>query len=243
VTISLEGRKVLVTGGCRGIGAAITLAMARAGADVVACYRNGGDHVGELAATLGETAGKHHLMRADVTRSADIEALIQACRDRLGGLDVLVNNAGVISHIPFAELKLEEWHRVLDTNLTSVYAVVQAALPLLSENSSVINIGSGSAFVGLSLRAHYTATKAGLIGLSRSMSRELGPRGIRVNVISPGVIQTEKELPPAIVERYTAMTSVGRLGRPEEIADVALFLAGEESSYVSGATIDADGGI
>ncbi|RSM44882.1 SDR family oxidoreductase [Amycolatopsis balhimycina DSM 5908] len=243
MTISLEGKKVLVTGGCRGIGAAITLAMARAGADVIACYRSGGDHVDALATRLDETPGKYHLTRADVTSSADIAALVQECRDRLGSLDVLVNNAGVISHIPFAELKLEEWQRVVDTNLTSVFAMVQAALPLLSGNSSVISIGSGSAFVGLALRAHYTATKAGLVGLSRSMSRELGPRGIRVNVISPGVIQTEKELSDEIVAKYTAMTSAGRLGRPDEIANVAVFLASDLSSYISGADIDANGGI
>jgi 3-oxoacyl-[acyl-carrier protein] reductase len=243
VTISLDGKKALVTGGCRGIGAAITLALARAGADVVACYRDGGDHVDRLADSLAGIGGKHHLTRADVTRAEDVEALVQTCRDRLGSLDVVVNNAGVISHVPFADLTPAEWHRVVDTNLTSVYLVVQAALPLLSGNSSVINIGSGSAFVGLALRAHYTATKAGLVGLSRSMNRELGPRGIRVNVISPGVVQTEKELSPEIVARYTAMTSVGRLGRPEEIANVALFLASDLSSYVAGADIDTIGGI
>lgn len=243
MTISLTGKKVLVTGGGRGIGGAITMAMAKAGADVLACYQSGGPHIAELQARLDETPGKHHLMQADVVEAAGVAALIQECRDRFGALDVVVNNAGVISHVPFAELDMAEWHRILDTNLTSVYAVVQAALPLLSGASSVINIGSGSAFVGLALRAHYTATKAGLVGLSRSMARELGPRGIRVNVISPGVIQTEKELSAEIVDRYTRMTAVGRLGRPEEIADVALFLASDMSSYITGANIDASGGI
>jgi len=243
MTISLAGRNVLVTGGVRGIGGAITMAMARAGADVLACYRNGGDHVAALAARLDETPGKHRLTSADVTRPADVAALIQQCRDHFGSVDVLVNNAGTISHVPFAELPAEEWHRVLDTTLTSVFSVVQAALPLLTSESSVINIGSGSAFVGLAERAHYTATKAGLVGLSRSMARELGPRGIRVNVISPGVVQTEKPLPQEVVDRYTAMTAVSRLGRPEEIANVALFLASDLSSYVTGANIDASGGI
>lgn len=241
--ISLTGKKALVTGGARGIGGAITLALAEAGADVIACYQEGGPHVAELQRRLSGTPGKHRLMRADVTKQADIAALMQECRERFDGLDVLVNNAGVISHVPFAELHLEEWQRILDTNLTSVFAVVQAALPLLSANSSVISIGSGSALVGLALRAHYTATKSGLLGLSRSIARELGPKGIRANVISPGVIQTEKKLDQAIIDRYTEMTAVHRLGRPEEIANVAVFLASDLSSYITGANIDATGGI
>jgi 3-oxoacyl-[acyl-carrier protein] reductase len=241
--ISLTGKKVLVTGGARGIGGAITLAMAQAGADVIACYQGGGPHVDDLERQLAATPGKHHLLRADVTSSADIASLIQQCRERFDALDVLVNNAGVISHVPFAELPLDEWNRILNTNLTSVFAVVQAALPLLSNGSSVINIGSGSALVGLALRTHYTATKAGLLGLSRSIARELGPQGIRSNVISPGVIQTEKPLDQAIIDRYERMTAVGRLGRPDEIANVAVFLASDLSSYITGANIDATGGI
>ncbi len=241
--ISLTGKKVLVTGGARGIGGAITLAMAEAGADVLACYQQGGPHVAELERRLADTPGKHHLMRADVTSSSDIAALMLQCRERFDALDVVVNNAGVISHVPFAELTIEEWHRIVDTNLTSVFAVVQAALPLLSTNSSVISIGSGSALVGLSLRAHYTATKSGLLGLSRSIARELGPKGVRANVISPGVIQTEKKLDQAIIDRYEGMTAVGRLGQPDEIANVAVFLASDLSSYITGANIDATGGI
>jgi 3-oxoacyl-[acyl-carrier protein] reductase len=241
--VSLTGKKVLVTGGARGIGGAITLAMAEAGADVIACYAQGGAHVDELAAKLATTGGKHHLMRADVTGQEGIDALLHECRERFDALDAVVNNVGVISHVPFAELSLDEWNRILNTNLTSVFAIVQGALPLLSSGSSIVNIGSGSALAGLALRAHYTATKAGLLGLSRSIARELGPRGIRSNVISPGVIQTENVLDQAIVDRYEGMTALGRLGRPEEIAAVAVFLASELSSYITGANIDATGGI
>lgn len=241
--IALTGKKVLVTGGARGIGGAIAMAMAEAGAQVIACYQQGGPHVMELQRKLAATPGKHHLMRADVTSQADISALMQECRERFDALDVLVNNAGVISHVPFAELTIEEWNRTINTNLTSVFAVVQAALPLLSANSSIISIGSGSALVGLSLRAHYTATKSGLLGLSRSIAREFGPKGIRANVISPGVIQTEKKLDQAIIDRYEGMTALGRLGRPEEIANAAVFLASDLSSYITGANIDATGGI
>jgi len=241
--ISLTGKKVLVTGGTRGIGGAITVAMAEAGADVVACYRRGGPHLAALERKLADTPGKHHLVRADVTSSTDVAALMTACGERFDVLDVLVNNAGIISHVPFAALSIEEWNRVVNTNLTSVFSVVQAALPLLSANSSIISIGSGSALVGLSLRAHYTATKSGLLGLSRSIARELGPKGIRANVISPGVIQTERKLDQAVIDRYEGMTAVGRLGRPEEIANVAVFLASDLSSYITGANIDATGGI
>jgi 3-oxoacyl-[acyl-carrier protein] reductase len=243
VGISLSGKKVLVTGGTRGIGRGITTTLAAAGADVVACYRADGDHVDALARELKEFSGETHLVRADLTSSAEIERLIEECRTRLGGLDVVVHNAGVISHIPFAELPADEWHRVVDTSLTAAYQIVQKALPLFGPNASVVTIGSRVATVGIPMRAHYTAAKAGLVGLTRSLAKELGPRGVRVNVVAPGVIATEVELPQAIIERYQSMTSVRRLGTPEEIANVVLFLASDLSSYVTGETINVDGGI
>ncbi|MFC4121819.1 SDR family NAD(P)-dependent oxidoreductase [Nonomuraea zeae] len=241
--ISLSGKKVLVTGGSRGIGRGITLALARAGADVLACYRSTGEHVDSLARELKTVPGDHHLVRADVSSAEEIGRLIEECRTRLGRLDVVVHNAGVISHIPFGELPAEEWHRVLDTNLTAAYLITQGALPLFGESASVITIGSRSAGVGIPLRAHYTAAKAGLVGLCRSLAKELGPRGVRVNVIAPGVIATEAELPPEVVARYEGLTAVRRLGRVEEIAGAVLFLASDLSSYVTGETLNVDGGI
>jgi 3-oxoacyl-[acyl-carrier protein] reductase len=243
VTTTLAGKRVLVTGGTRGIGRGIVRAFAEAGANVLTCYRTDGEHVQELARELKQTAGQHHLVPADVSQPTQVETLIEAARERFDGLDVVVNNAGVISHIPFAELPADEWARVLNTNLTAAYLVTQGALALFGERASVINIGSGAAEAGVPLRSHYTAAKAGLVGLTRSLAKELGPKGVRVNVVAPGVIATEVELPPAVVQRYEGITSLRRLGTPDEIAQVVLFLASDAASYVTGATIDADGGI
>jgi len=170
----LTGRKALVTGGTRGIGRGVVLALARAGADVVTCYRQESDAVDSLERELKETGGNHHVVRADVAQPSQIEELVGVCEDRFGKLDVVVNNAATVSHIPHEKLPLEEWERTLATNLTAVHLVVQHALPLLSEGSSVIGISSKSIEVGIPLRAHYTATKAALHGLNRSLAREHG---------------------------------------------------------------------
>lgn len=241
--IGLADKRVLVTGGTRGIGAALTRAFAHAGAHVVACSRTGGEAADALARELKDTRGDHHMLTADVTCTGDVAELAAECRDRLGGLDVVVNNAGGITRMPFAELGLNDWHHVIDTNLTSAYDVIRQTLPLLGASASIIGIGSGSAMAGITERSHYTAAKAGLIGLTRSLSREFGPRGIRVNLISPGVVQTEQELPGAVRERYEGMTALQRLGTPAEVAAVAVFLASDMAAYVTGTVIHVDGGI
>ncbi|MER5772341.1 SDR family NAD(P)-dependent oxidoreductase [Streptomyces sp. NPDC001985] len=249
MTALLTGRNVLVTGGTRGIGRAVVLTLARAGANVVTCYRQEGEAVESLARELKDVPGDHHLIRADVSSAEDVRRLLEEVGARLGSLDVVVNNAGVISHVPFESLAQEEWHRVIDTHLTGTFLVTQAALPLLSERASVINVASRVATVGLPQRAHYTAAKAGLIGLTRTLCKELGGRGVRVNNVDPGVIETEEaaKLPPekyrALQDRYRSLTSLGRLGSPDEVADVVLFLASDLSRYVTGASIAVDGGI
>ena len=245
----LTGRKALVTGGTRGIGRGVVLALARAGADVVTCYRQESDAVDSLERELKETGGNHHVVRADVAQPSQIEELVGVCEDRFGKLDVVVNNAATVSHIPHEKLPLEEWERTLATNLTAVHLVVQHALPLLSEGSSVIGISSKSIEVGIPLRAHYTATKAALHGLNRSLAREHGGRGIRFNVLSLGMIATEAldDLPSErreeFVKRYTEKTSIGRLGTPDDVAGGVLWLASDASRYVTGAIIPVDGGI
>ncbi|MFJ9584813.1 SDR family NAD(P)-dependent oxidoreductase [Streptomyces acidicola] len=247
--LSLKGRKALVTGGSRGVGRGIVLTLARAGVDVITCYRQEGEAVDSLQRELKQIGGDHHVVRADLTDPADVEALLAECANRFGRLDVVVNNAGAISHIPYADLPLDEWHRVVDTNVTAVFLVIKHALPLLGEDSSVISIGSKVAEVGIPTRAHYTASKAALVGLTRSLAKELGPRGIRVNVLALGVIETEalhalpEEQRIGMLERYSAKTALGRLGRPEEVGGAVLFLASPLSKYVTGATVHVDGGI
>ncbi|MFI9388405.1 SDR family NAD(P)-dependent oxidoreductase [Kutzneria sp. NPDC052558] len=247
--LGLHGRKALVTGGSRGIGRGIVTALAAAGVDVITCYQRESPAVESLRHELKETGGQHHVLLADLTRPEQVGELLDECRQRFGRLDLVVNNAGAISHVPYGELSIQDWNRVVDTNLTAAHLVIQGALPLLGPGSSVINIGSKSSEVGIPLRAHYTATKAALRGLTRSLAKEFGDREIRFNVLALGVIATDAldEMPAdrrdALVQRYRGKTALGRLGTPAEVAGAVLFLASDLSRYVTGATIHVDGGI
>ncbi|MEV6599724.1 SDR family NAD(P)-dependent oxidoreductase [Actinoplanes sp. NPDC051346] len=249
MNLGLNGKKALVTGGVRGVGRGIVLALARAGVDVVTCYRQDSELVASLERELKEIGGNHLVVQADIADPAQVALLLDTVRDTLGGLDLVVNNAGAISHIPYGDLSEREWRRVIDTNLTAPYLIIQGALPLLSEGASVISIGSKSSEVGIPLRAHYTATKAALRGLTRSLAKEFGGRGLRFNVLALGVIETEAmdampaEQAAMMRKRYSEKTALGRLGTPDEVAGAVLWLASDLSRYVTGATIHVDGGI
>jgi NAD(P)-dependent dehydrogenase (short-subunit alcohol dehydrogenase family) len=238
----LAGTHALVTGGTRGIGRAIAVALARSGATVLACYRQDAAAAEEVALELKEYGDANEVVQADVADPADIERVVGTVRDRFGRLDLLVNNAGAISHIPFEQLSLEEFRRVVDTSLTGPFRLTQQALPLMPPGSSIVNLGSKVAMVGIPLRAHYTAAKAGIVGLTRSLAKELGPRGIRVNVVAPGVIMDERVTPDK-VERYQRLTALGRLGEADEVAQVVCFLASPMARYITGEVIHVDGGI
>jgi 3-oxoacyl-[acyl-carrier protein] reductase len=247
--LHLKGRKALVTGGTRGVGRGVVLALARAGVDVVTCHRQAGDEATSLERELKEIGGRHQVIRADLERPEEIAHLLARTGEHFDRLDLVVNNAGAISHVPYERLDLAEWQRILAVNLTAAHLVVQHALPLLGEGSSVVSVGSKVAEVGIPLRAHYTATKAALVGLTRSLAKELGPRGIRVNVLALGVIETEAlaalpaEQRDQMRQRYAGKTALGRLGTPEEVGGAVLFLASPLSRYVTGATLHVDGGI
>lgn len=247
--LGLTGKRALVTGGSRGVGRGIVLALARQGVDVVTCYRQPSEAVTTLERELKEIGGNHLVVRADLADPDDVRLLLDECRRHLGGLDLVVNNAGTISHVPYEDLTLAQWQLVIDTNLTAAHLVVQHAIPMLGAGASVVNIGSKSSEVGIPLRAHYTATKAALRGLTRSLAKEFGGRGLRFNVLALGVIRTEalaalpEEQRAAMVQRYSAKTALGRLGEPDEVAGAVLWLASDLSRYVTGATIHVDGGI
>ncbi|MFD4173245.1 MULTISPECIES: SDR family NAD(P)-dependent oxidoreductase [Streptomyces] len=247
--LALQGKKLLITGGTRGIGRGIVLAAARAGADVLTCHRQDGEAVDSLAEELKRAGGEHHVIRCDVGEISEVDRLAGEARDRFGRLDGVVNNAGVISHIPFAELPAEEWSRIIDTNLTASYRIIQQTLPLLGAGASVVNIGSRGAAAGIPLRAHYTAAKSALTGLTRSLAKELGPRGIRINVVAPGVIETEAfdampaERAAGLRDTYARKTALARLGTVDELAGPVLFLLSDFSGYITGETLNVDGGI
>jgi 3-oxoacyl-[acyl-carrier protein] reductase len=245
VDLGLAGKRVLVTGGTRGIGRQTVLAFAHAGACVVAGHRVPGDAADSLARELKELGDGHRVTRADVTEVSGAAALCAACQEALGGLDVIVNNVGVDGSSPLRELSLEEWQRVIESNLTSSFLVTQAALGLLADHGCVINVGASAAMRGRANSAHYGASKAALTGLTRSLAKELGKRGIRVNTVAPGVIETGSgsPLPPPVADRIRAMTALGRLGASQDVAGAVLFLASDLSRYITGITIDVDGGM
>jgi len=243
--LSVSGKRVLVTGGSRGIGHQIAIQLAQQGAQVVACHRTDSDAAADLARELKEYGPAHSVFRADVTNPAEISALIEHTRQTLGGLDGLVNNVGIDSMAQLDDLEPEEWSRVIDSNLGSQYLVTRAALPLLAEGASVVNVGASVATRGRPGASHYTASKAGVIGLTRSLAKELGPRGIRVNSVAPGVIETDpdEQLPPPIKERILHMTALKRLGSSAEVSGAVLFLLSDLASYIAGETLTVDGGM
>lgn len=247
--LGLKGKKALVTGGTRGVGRGVVRALARSGVDVITCCRQSGEAVASLERELNEIGGQHAVVCADLTDPDQIAGLVGECESRFGRLDLIVNNAAVINHVPYGQLSAADWQRTVATNLTAVHLVIQSALGLLHAGSSVVSVSSKSIDVGIPLRAHYTATKAALHGLNRSLAREFGAKGIRFNVLSLGMIHTEavdalpEEQREAMIKRYSEKTSLGRLGTPEEVADAVLWLASELSRYVTGVVIPVDGGI
>jgi NAD(P)-dependent dehydrogenase (short-subunit alcohol dehydrogenase family) len=246
VIFDLKGRNALVTGGSRGIGRAIVVALARQGAAVATCYSRDGEAVDDLRAELAEIGADALLVRADVSVEADVERLVSVVAERFGGrLDILVNNAAVVSHDPVAQTSLDEWRRVLEINVTGTFLVVHASVPLLATGASIVNIGSAGAFRGAPDTAAYMTSKAAVDGFTRAMCKELGPRGIRVNTLAAGYTATDQmaAVPEARKAVIAARTALGRVARPDEIASAVLFLASDASSYITGATLAVDGGI
>jgi 3-oxoacyl-[acyl-carrier protein] reductase len=245
----LRDQRILVTGGTQGTGRAVVRALARAGARVVTCSRHDDDAARSLRAELASaepgSAGQPLVLRADVTDPEQTAALVRACQDQFGQLDGLVHTVGAMGQAPFGQLPPAEWHRVADANLTSSFLVIKEAMPVLADGASVLIIGSRAAAAGTPQRAHYTAAKGALSGLTRSLARELGPRGIRVNLMAPAIIdkeETAQQLGPMLA-KFASLTALRRLAVPADLADVAMFLVSNQSRYITGQTIVVDGGL
>jgi 3-oxoacyl-[acyl-carrier protein] reductase len=238
VKLNLAGKRAVVTGGTRGLGREITVALAEAGATVLTCYRSGADQAGQLRAHIGE---QHQVIQADVSTEEGAASLAAAAQALFGQADICANNVGVDGHAPVEKITPAEWERVTGANLTAMALVTGALLPVLAPGASVINIGAAAARRGRPFSAHHGASKAAVPGLTRSLAREFGPAGVRVNTVAPGVLAAD--LPAPIADRLRAATALGRLGTPSDIVGTVLFLASDRSRYVTGATLTVDGGM
>jgi 3-oxoacyl-[acyl-carrier protein] reductase len=235
---SLAGKTALVTGASRGIGRAIAEELARAGATVVVGYRSGGDEAEELATSIGGRA-----VQADVSTADGAKQLV----DEAGEVDVLVNNAGVTRDGVLARMSDDDWRTVLDTNLSSVFYTCRAVTrPMMKKRAGVIvNVSSIVGVHGNWGQTNYAASKAGIIGFTKSLARELGSRGVRANVIAPGYIKTRltDAIPEDAQQAMLANTPLGRFGDPEDVGRVVRFLCSDDAAFITGEVLLVDGGL
>jgi 3-oxoacyl-[acyl-carrier protein] reductase len=239
---SLDGKVALFTGGSRGIGAAISRELAEAGARVAVNYRAGQEAAETLAGEIGGLAAQ-----ADVSSADEVQGLVERVESELGDLDILVNNAGVTRDTLIARMSDEDWETVIDTNLRGTFNTSRAvARKMLRRRSgAIVNLSSVVGVHGNPGQANYAASKAGIIGLTKALARELGSRGVRVNAIAPGYISTELTdvLPEAARALILQNTPLGRLGEPGDVAGAVRFLCSDEAAFITGEVLLVDGGL
>lgn len=243
----LKDQKVLVTGGSRGIGAAVALRAASAGADVAISYLDRPQEAESVASEIRAVGGIAVALQADLTKPEDGRRLVASAEDELGRLDGLVNNAGVMPETPFLGITDEEWAKVISLDLTAAFVCSQAVLPGMVKRGrgAIVMISSRLGQIGWPGVAHYAAAKSGLLGLTRSLAREFGPSGVRVNAVAPGPTVTELSsdmLSGEEARRRAADLPAGRLGSPQDVADSVLFLLSDAAAMYHGQTLNPNGG-
>jgi len=252
----LTGKKALVTGGSRGIGRGIALALAKQGADVVVNYRAKAEEAQKVVSEIKALGRDSFAVQADVSSAQSVAKMFEEVKTRWAlqqaqgkVLDILVNNAGIVQFAAFEDLTEEQWDQVLDTNLKGQFLCSQQAVKLMGQGGRIINIASiasGGVGVGFSHIAHYTASKGGVVALTENMALDLALKGINVNAIAPGVIETDMTKGMLADEKMKAgllaRVPKGRVGKPEDIGAVAAFLASNEADYMTGTVIYVDGG-
>lgn len=249
VRYDFRGKVVLVTGSSRGMGATILEAFAQAGATCIVNYFADaeGQNRRDAEATVARLRQHQvpvHIVEADVRRYESVEAMMKQIVAVAGGLDVLVNNAGICKDKTLKKMSPDEWHSVLDTNLTGVFHCAKLGAEILRDGGRIINVSSISAMAGFHGQANYAAAKAGVIAFTKVLAKELARRRITVNAVAPGVIQTPMlgVIRPEVLAEYEKQIPAGRIGKPEDVAHAILFLATEESEYITGQVLPVTGG-
>ena len=245
--MKLEGKKALVTGASRGIGRAIALALAAEGADVAVNYAGSEAAAKEVAAEIEAMGRKAFVIQADISSNAAATEMIDKVVTEFGRIDILVNNAGITRDGLLMRMKEEDWDAVLTTNLKGVFNCTKASIKYMMKQRAghIVSISSVVGLMGNAGQANYAAAKAGVIGFTKAVAKEVAARGITVNAVAPGFIQTDmtKVLSEKVVEGMKASIPLARLGDPEDIAKAVVFLASDDASYITGQTLNVDGGM
>jgi 3-oxoacyl-[acyl-carrier protein] reductase len=244
--MELRGQVAIITGGARGIGRATTIELAQAGARVLINYQRSAGAAEALAAEIVAAGGDAFAYQADVSDEQAVTGMVQAVLDRWERIDILVNNAGITADAPLARLRPEQWQHVIDTDLTSVFLCCRAVIPTMQRAGygRIVSVSSLAALAGNVGQTNYAAAKAGIIGLSRSLAREVARDGITVNVVAPGYVETDmvETVPEALRAWALQAIAIGRFGRPEEVAAAIRFLVSPRASYITGHVLTIDGG-
>ena len=242
-----QEQRVLITGASRGLGRSMALEFGRCGYRVAVHYVNSKESAEEVAAEILGAGGKSTVFSGNVANSTDCSELINNVVTEFGGLEVLINNAGITRDTLVLRMKDQDWQSVIDTNLSSVFYLAKAVLRgmIRQKFGRIINISSVSGLLGNAGQANYVAAKAGIIGLTKSLAREYAAKGITVNAVAPGFIQSDMTdtLPDELKEQYLSQIPVGRFGQPNEVAKAVVFLASKDASYINGQTLPVDGGM
>ena len=243
----MQGKTAIVTGASRGIGRAIALDLARRGASVMVNYNTSAAAADEVVALITAAGGKAIAFKADVSRSDEANALIKAAIDGFGKIDILVNNAGTTRDNLIMMMKEEDWDLVMNADLKSACNCCKAvSKPMMRARiGSIVNISRVVGLAGQGGQSNYAAAKAGMIGLTKSLAKELGARNIRVNAVAPGYIPTDltNSLPQELKDGMIKATPLGRMGTVQDVANAVAFLAGDEATYITGVVLSVDGGI
>lgn len=247
---SLEGKKALVTGGSRGIGRGIALALALQGADVAINYHSNAEEANKVVEEIKKMGRNSLAIQADVSNSQSVAQMFEQIRSQWGKLDILANNAGIASSsVSIEQTTEEQWDKVLDTNLKGQFLCAREAVKMMGSGAKIINtasIASGGVGVGFGRAAGYVASKGGVVGLTEDLATELASKGINVNAVAPGIIETDMTrdfiADPNIQKNFLSHIPKGRFGKPEDVAAAVAFLASDEADYITGAVLYVDGG-